>query len=332
MNQEIHNSLEYWTLEKLRETGFATPIPSPLPLQDFQQIRPGKLRKVYPATQSQNLHLYRPTRFRGYNFDMPSERLRSPAELSGEVDNHSLEELCSQALNSHRQILIRAVAGDERAMHFFADRVRMSVHCLEILEKAQGEKLRALAEQCPWWPVKLSLNPQDIQIAKHRLRNLSVGQKALTPTRSGQRVDRRSFWTRLAAWAVDECYNITRTVVPMLERHAQSAGAKPNRVKQKLWGTPVQATYYYLPEGVLCIADWEKRCIGLSKPITKENFESWREVVRGFVREFWDSSASGYRAALDLTKTGQQKRTEAERRSMALDRVEQALRSLTRVQ
>jgi hypothetical protein len=331
VKKESHNQLQYWTLQRLRENGFATSIARPLPLHDFQQIGTGKLRKVYPASRAQQLHLYRPTRFRGYNFDIPGERLRSAAEIAGEVDSRSLDDLYSQALDSHRQLLIRAAAGDERAMYFLADRVGMAARYLEILEEAQPEKLRALAQQYPRWPVLLSLNPQDIEIARDRLRRLCVGQKALTPTRSGQRVDRRSFWTRLAAWAVDECYNITRTVVPVLEHHAKCAGARPKRVKERLWGTPVEATYYYLPEGVLCLTDWEKQCVHLSKPVTKENFGSWWKAVRGFVREFWHCSASGYATALDHTKTGQHTKTEPERRSMAFDRVEQALRGLTRV-
>ena len=257
---------------------------------------------------------------------MPSEVVRSAAECSGQVDARPMEELDSCAHDAIRQILTRAAAGDEMAMRLFVERVHLFVRCLELLQTAQPEKLRALAAERSRWPVLLSLNPQDMRIAQQRLRDLTLGEKALAPTRSNQRTDRRIFWTRMAQFAVSEC-DCTRVMVPILASLAASAGVAPKRIPHMAWRTPLDATCYFMRDGCICIADWEKLCLNLSKPITKTNFKEWWEVVRRFAYEYWDSSPAAYASALKII--GQPDIGEAIRRNMAFDRLEQALRGLT---
>ncbi len=345
--RESFHDLNYWTLPRLRDAGYATLVPPPPQLKDFQQVRPGKQRKTYCFTSPLEFLQFRPNRFRGFEFDLPSETIWSDEELSGMVDNRSLDELISGATDTARQMLIRAAAGDEVAIRFFSNHVRLCTRALEHLEKKQPEKLRAWAEQCPRWPVLLARTsppakpddakrdsrryPKDLEAVLARLHKLNVGSKALIPSAPGRRAD--SFWTHLAAWAAEECCSAA-TIVKVYEHKAEAAGAKPLRSVIRLWSTPIEATYHCVREGsivaALVITDWEKKCVSLTMPITRQNFKDWNTVVREFVRECFHSSAALYKKALGEVQTGQVRADETLRRNRALDYVTQALGTLTK--
>jgi hypothetical protein len=343
--QPFHDP-DYWTLRRLREAGYGTLVPPPPQLKDFQRVRFGKLRKTYSNASISEFLQFRPNRFREFEFDMPSEEIRSDEELSRMVDNRSLDELVSGANDSAKQMLIRAAAGDEEAIRFFSNHVRLCTRALEHLEKKQPEKLRTWAEQCPRWPVLLARTsppakpddpkrdsrryPKDLEAVLARLHKLNVGSKALIPSGPGRHPG--SFWTHLAAWAAEECRSAA-TIVKIYEHKAEAADAKPRRSVIRLWNKPIEATYYYVREGsivaALVITDWEKKCVSLTTPITQENFEGWNTVVREFVRECFHSSAALYKKVLGEVQTGQVGADETLRRNRALDYVTQALRILT---
>jgi hypothetical protein len=200
------------------------------------------------------------------------------------------------------------------------------VRDLKSVEERQRTKVTAIAETSTNWPVLLSLNPQDIKWAKDYLLKLEVGSKAPTPTRPGQRIDSRNFWTRLAREALRAC-RINIRLVPALEAHC--AEATKECQSMKIWRTQTKATYHTLPNGdVIILADWQKQCVKLSEPITDNNFKDWWGVMKLCVLEHWKSIPEDYAKALakisDKTAA-----TEFQKRNLALGQVRKALCSLT---
>jgi hypothetical protein len=261
--------------------------------------------------------------------DLPSEKLEPLEKLAGKIDTRSLDELMSEPTYATGQLLLRACCGDEQAIFFFAMRVSEHVYYLETLSKYQPDKVRSLASTYDRWPVLLSLNPQDIQIAMDQIKSLNVGAAAAMPTRTGQKVDRRIYWTRLVQWAIGECMTCGM-YVKILERLAAKRKASAKTVETKIWNKSVHATCWYLRDGntynALVITEWEKHCASLAVPITDRNFNEWWSVVQEFTREALYSSEELYSAA--LREIGQTNRPKYERRSMALDRVRQTLKSM----
>jgi len=174
------------------------------------------------------------------------------------------------------------------------------------------------------WPVLLSLNPQDINSAMQELKSLGVGTRSPLPSKPGQRVDRRNFWTRLATQALAACA-ANKRLVPELRDFA--SGAKRERQTREFWPqTRAKATYYYLANGdVVIITDWQSKCVKLSGPISKHNFQKWWDVVKWCVLDYWKNPKGNYAEA--LKKIGQANEPEWRRRNLAIDRLEQALRS-----
>lgn len=326
------------SLNQLRAHGFGSPG-KPSTLWQNAQNRPWYQHKVYSEKEP---WLYRPTRhWKGTEYLPIAEQLLPSTEVAKLVNQRPLKKLVQEAEESLRQILYHAHRGDERAVRIFATTVRQAVNSLENLAVSQKEKVQSVAIEEPRWPVLISLNPKDINLAKDYVENLHVGEKAITPTKAGQRVDRRNFWTKLAFWATNEC-EITKHCVPILRYYADNSNAKPSRIEQKIWATPVKATVYRLGEDVIVIADWEEQCAGLSRPITRENFENWWRAVRGFVMEYWNSVPAAYRAALKEIGAGtgrvkknnskdQRRYKEDRQRNLAFGSVRQALKSLAGV-
>ena len=113
--------------------------------------------------------------------------------------------------------------------------------------------------------------------------------------------------------------------VPALKAFA--TGAKRVRETLEFWPqTRAKATYYYLANGdVVIIADWQSKCVKLSGPITKRNFPEWWNVAKWCVLEHWKNPKGNYAEA--LKEIGQANEPEWRRRNLAIDRLEQALRS-----
>jgi hypothetical protein len=292
-----HQRADYYTLEWFRNNGYATEIRPRPESEGFQQVARGRLRKVYSAPQ--RFFCYRVNRFRLFDWNMPSEQPRSPEEIAAGIDTRSFEELLPQATEPLGQLLTRAAAGNETAIRFFAYRVYDLARQLETLEKFQPAKLRAVAETFDRWPVLLSHNPGDIDIATTRITDLRVGEKAFPQTSQGQKFARDSYWTRLAAAAAEECQIAGKLVCILDDAQARHfLGTK--RVKDKLWRVSVCATWYGLPDGLLEIRDWERDCAKLSQPISKDNFKAWWTAIREYVREYWYCSESAYHTALSF--------------------------------
>ncbi len=289
-----HQQPGYYNLAWFRDNGYAEENPQP-PQQDFERIAPGKFRKVYAASEKE--YLYRPSRFRGFDWNMPSELLRSPEEIAKGIDRRSFEELLPQATDALGQVLLRAAAGNETALSFFVHRAYDLARQLETLQEIQPDLLRKVAETCDRWPVLLSQNKQDIDLASERVDRLRVGQRSFTA--KGQRLGRYSDWLRLVAWAVDEC-KVTGGLVQLLLNNNVTSVQPSTRRKTNLWGAPVSVTYYRVPSGFIQITDWERKCADLALPITKDNFPQWRNAVRGFVREYWRTYETAYDHFLDL--------------------------------
>lgn len=319
------------SLAQLREWEFGGPVKPHDPPLDGHQIGPKRFHKVYRSSQKE-LWLYRPTRrWHGKELLPPAEQFRAVAEIAPLLDERPLEQLIEEVEGILKQLLHRAHRGDKRAIRLFTATVRRSVSSLSTLAAQQPEKVRAEAEEEPRWPVLLSRNPQDQAIAESLIHDLHVGEKATTPTRPGQKVDRRNLWTKLASLAVNEC-EITAKFVPVFEAHAANAGASPQRIKVKVWATSLSATGYDLEEEGIVIADWQKKCVSLSKPITKQNFKDWWQAVKGFVLEYWQTSPEAYASALKYIGDGSLKKgrryKEDRKRNLALYAVHDALESL----
>lgn len=300
--------------------GFYEPFTSAS--NQWQKLRPGYQRKVYQDGSTKGRWIYRPPTLQ------LDDKRRPLSEIAANVDTRPLKELREQVSNALNQILCRAHCGDKQAIAEAVLVALRAVFSLDHLARSEPDRLRAEAEKRPNWPVMLSLNPQAIKHAKQDLKSLAVGTKAPTPTRPSQRLDPRSFWTRLAKAAFDACLDAS-LLVPELEAHCR--GAKQERWTNKCWGITLKATRYTLSGGsVVMIADWQKASVNLSQPITPANFREWWDVVRSCVLEHWRNSQGSYAEALKLI--GQAGEKESRRRHFAFDRVKQALRSLTGVQ
>jgi hypothetical protein len=335
LNQKVLADPNYWTLARLR-TDFADKFEPPV--EAFRVTGSRKIIKPY----GRDFLRYRPTRFRGYDYDMPSELLLSSKQLKKKISTVSLDTILSQHRGSIGQLFIRAAAGDEEAISRFVERVCDLVRQLENLEKYQPKKIRAVAETRLRWPILLSRacatpgkSPKrmmELEAAKSRLWNLGVGKGAIIHIRQDQRTDWANYWTRLAAWAVEECLE-TRAIVAILLHHADRYGARSYPVKLKFWEARIEADIYVIEErsfiAELLITEWQRRCLELTIPISKNNLDAWKYVLAEFTREaFFCSRKKLYASALNVI--GQKDRTESDRRNMALDRVEQALRSFAR--
>jgi hypothetical protein len=250
------------------------------------------------------------------------ERL-SVEEIRGKVDKRPLGELELQIKDAFQQILTRAHTGDDKALGLFFILTRQAVMSFESLVTHELKRTRAVAEQSPNLPVLLSLNPQDIEAAKERARLLNVGARAILPTRTGQRTDRRNHWTKLAIFAFNACMeNIQR--IPQLE--LQLSNAKQRLVTRKLWDFIEHGTKYTLPNGKeIVIADWQKKCAKLAPPITADNFNHWKNAVKICVLIFWKDSAVEYAKALKII--GDSGTLESSRRHLAMNRTLQAFKS-----
>lgn len=319
MDQNPNSEPEIPSLAELRKWGFGFPLQSQTSTQEWHQVDRGHQRKVYRSHNQEVRWAYMPKVLEG-------ETLKSIAEIAALKDKRTLEELTEQAEAALKQLLARAHSGDERAVLLYASTVRRSVFSLERLAGQQPDKVQTVAEKHPRWPVLLSLNPQDIKRAKAELRRLHLGRKCDTPTRSDQRLDPHNFWTLLAKRALNVC-QINKVLVPSFEAHSE--GAVRERKTLKFWGAPVGATYYSLPNGfeVIIITDWQKQCVNLPDQITTADFDDWWRVIKACVLQYWHNPGGNYAEA--LKQVGQREEDECRRRSMAMDRVKQALRSLT---
>ena len=256
-------------------------------------------------------------------------------EIARRVDKRPLRELELQVEDALQQILVRAHAGDDDALCLYFYIARATVESFDNLIRHELKRTRAFAEMSPDLPVLLSLNPQDIKAAKKRVRLLNVGTKAMMPTRSGQRTDRRNLWTRLAIFAFHACMENSRRV-PQIEKNL--TGAKQRRVKHKLWGTFEIGTEYTLPDGSwVVIADWQRdggNLAGQAKlagQIKADNFDEWKRVIKMCVLEFWNRSKKNYDKALNevgnLNNTVLKYRVESYRRHLAMNRTLQAFKN-----
>ncbi|MEN9576890.1 MAG: hypothetical protein RL514_4745 [Verrucomicrobiota bacterium] len=240
------------------------------------------------------------------------------------MDKRSLAELQEQARDALNQIQIRAHCGDQNAMRAFGLTLRDAVGELESLANHQPEATRAVAEVCRRWPVLLSLNPQDIAHAKEHLVKLNAGAKAVTPTRTGQRVDSLDPWTSIARGALDTC-RLNKVVVPQLESNC--AGAKLVLKSLKFWKTNVEVSVYTIANGdIILIADWQKRCASLDDSITSANFPDWWWAVRRCVLQHWKDSPDDYTAAIKRIGVGEAKTYQ--KHDEAINRIRRALASL----
>ena len=167
-------------------------------------------------------------------------------EIARRVDKRPSHELELQVEDALQEIVARAHTGDDDALALYFYLSRVTVTSFDKLIRYELKRTRAFAEMCPDLPVLLSLNPKDIDAAKERVRLLNVGKKAMMPSRSGQRTDRRNLWTRLAISAFQACMD-NSSLVPQINQ--KLTGTKQRRVKRKLWGTIEGGTEYTFPNG-----------------------------------------------------------------------------------
>ena len=252
----------------------------------------------------------------------PRDELRDKSEIAKRVEKRPLPEVQQQVEHALKQMLYRAHCGDKKAMLQYALVTHAAVESLQTLAKHQPARMWPIAESFSDWPVLLSLNPEDIKDAKHQLKTFGVGTKSPLPTKPGQRVNRRNFWTRLAIQALKSCATNKR-VVPALKTLA--AGAIRQSKKDRYWGITVKASLYSLANGdEVIITDWQNKCVKLSGPITKTNFPDWWNVIKSCVLEHWKNPQGNYADALQ--KAGGTE--EWQQRNRAISQVKQALRSL----
>jgi hypothetical protein len=293
-------------------------LPAGFPGRGFEEIAPGHSRKVYrPSPVRERLVLTPPMLQLG-------DELRPREEIAVQRDKRTLEQLATEVADAIRQFLCRACCGDQRAIERVVVTVLRAVEALEILTKFEPQKVRAVAENLPRWPVLLSLNPQEIEHVKKDLKSLAVGTKAITPTRPGQRRDPRNIWTRIADEAYATCRRCKRAV-PDLERLCK--GVKGERRTFEYWRTDVNFTDYHPPGAPpVRIWDWHKHCKPLSHPITDANFKDWWKVIKMSVLQYWINPKGNYQEVLNAI--GQKNLKEWQRRELALARIKQAFRSL----
>ena len=295
----------------------------------WKQIRPGLLRKAYGAGLPKGRWFYIPAVLEARH------KRRDVPEIAQLIDTRSITELGEQAHSAtepRNQLLYRAHHGDDKALALFARLARESVDALASLARFEPERVRRIAATYPEWPVLLSLNPQDVRHTKEALKELTVGSQALTPTRANQKVDPRNFWTRLALAALDAC-DRARKNTPPLQEHAKAA-VKRLRQLRRFWGVRTHTTFYFLANGdAIIITDWHKKCARLAKPITAANFAQWWKAVKLCVLHHWQNSGGDYDLSGSLSyaealrSIGQPQEEAWRRRSLALDRLQQAFRS-----
>lgn len=257
----------------------------------------------------------------------PRDKPAPVEELAAHLDNRSVDELQESAEDALGQLLLRARCGDEKAIAKLTVTVRNAVGSLQDLASLSPEKMRTQAEMFPRWPVLLSSNPKDARRAETMVKLLAVGTKALTPTKPKQQVDVRSFWTLLAARALEAC-RINKMLVPALLLHC--GGAEEERLEEMAWSIPIKATLYRLAnQAHVHITDWQSQCVKLSEPITGDNRDEWWEVIKLCVLQHWHDSPDAYQSALKKIGFGEEK--EYAKRNRAVYAVEQAYRSLVGV-
>jgi hypothetical protein len=284
----------------------------------FLQIAPGRVRKVYRASPAKECLVLFPPLLHVDKNPRPLE------EITGQRDNRAPEQLLDEVESAIRQLLGRAFCGDQIALATLVTAINHSVEALEVLANAAPQIVRVAAETLPRWPVRLSLNPQEIEHVKKDLKSLGVGTKSLTPTGPGQRRDPRNLWTRIA----DEAYSTCRRCkhdVPLLE--ALCSGVDGKHQIFEYWSTRSDFTDY-LPQNAppVRIWDWHRQCKHLTVPIINANFHAWWKVIKVSVLQYWQCSKGNYQEALDAV--GQKSQKEWKRRELGLARVKQALRSL----
>src|SRR5438445_546136 len=108
-----------------------------------------------------------------------------------------------------------------------------------------------------------------------------MGEKSLFPVRTGEKLQRESFWCRQVKFAAEEC-RFAGLIVRVLNENQAARITHKRRVSFKLWDTAVEATQHRLPEGFIQITDWEQQCAGLSAPITLKNAPDWWCVIKEF--------------------------------------------------
>jgi hypothetical protein len=248
--------------------------------------------------------------------------IRNAEEMARRIDKRPLLELKSQIDEIVGQVVVRAAAGDDNAIHNLVSMARGIATALETIQRAQPKKVQAVAEESVNWPVLLSPIKQDIDHARRQIEVLQVGRKAPSPRRPGQKIDPRGFWTRLAEAGFKVCQD-NRILVPVFQAHCE--GTTPMRNSHKSWGITAEASYYYVtPTDVIIIADWETTCINLSLPVTRDNIKDWWHAIKHYTLEYWTGFPDEYDEA--LRQIGHEDDEEWQRRGCAVDRVEQAFR------
>lgn len=300
-------------LESLREL-FGQPIP--LSPRVEQQIRPGLWRKVYSCAPPKGYQI------RARFMHCPTPLLPSE-EIAARIDERTLVQLKKEQDEVTGQLFLRALDGSVEAIFMLADLARELADALEKVEQTQPGLLRFVAETSANWPVVLSPNPQDIKAAIDQVKRLKVGLTADISRREG-RIDARNIWTQLAEYAFNTCLTC-RVFVPKLLSHC--SGVSPHLQHPNAWRTEMKAEIYPVsPTDQIIISDWELRCVGLSRPVTRENFAQWWKCVHDCVLEHWWVYRDEYCKA--LRQIGRENEEEWRRRGMALDRVKQAFESL----
>jgi hypothetical protein len=320
MNQNPDPKPEPPDLATLRDL-YGHPVPSDLQSDAGRQIRPGLWRKGGYGQAPVQRYMLRPTK---WELRKEIKQVLSSEEIAKQIDNRPLLQLRSQINDVIGQFVVRAAAGDDNAIHGLVAVARGIIAVLDTIEKAQSDKLRAAALESPDWPVLLSQNRQDIEHATETIRRLGVGEEAATPRRRGQKLNPRAFWHQLASTAFEGC-RANKVIVPELKRHC--AGIKPRRTLTKIWGTRMEASFYYVSSvDLIVITDWEDDCVSLSTPVTSLNLKQWWHVVKHYVLEYWYGFPQEYAAA--LLQIGRSDLEGWRRRDRAIGRLKQAFRDL----
>jgi hypothetical protein len=278
--------------------------------------RPGRQKKVYDR---KGKWIYRPEVFRVFY------TIKSPKEICHLITNESLRQINSRLEKDIEQLAMRAHIGGKSAAAMFVLKINKCIETLDMMADVNSPAIKSIAAISTTWPVILSLNPQDKARAEKRLIDLGVGTKAIIRSKKKQRIDFRNLWTLVARGAFYTCWKNRRLVREFLEFTKE---ARYGERRAKFFGTEVTASYYDLnAEEGMVILDWQSACGTLPNRITEDNFNSWWNVIKGCVLEFWHCQPKAYKEALD--KIGNRQQSISWRRNAALDRVKQALHSLT---
>jgi hypothetical protein len=268
----------------------------------------------------------------GYLIRPSGGELLNRKEIAATIDeSRSVLKLRAQIADAVSQLIARASAGDEDAFCVLLLAVRGLIDNLRVLERSQPDTVRKLAEESAYWPVLISQSPRDLQRAKETARRLRVGEKAAFPKRPGQKVDPKAFWTQLALTAFGDC----RTIAFFVQLcNGVCAGVAPKPLVRKLFGISAPANEYSLPPNhLIIIADWEKRCVNLPLPVTRNNVNRWWDVVKHYTLENWLKFPREYQEALRHIKIGKNPEDKEpwQWHNMAIGRVERAFRDLFRL-